>query len=462
MQALAYQVPVRRETPVGTIIFAHVLLGLVSFFIPAIPIIYGLIFFIYALLRIVQTRNKTNLAAFASAYIVGYEILVRMSGVSVAYEFGKYAAIILLITGMLTEHTERKLPTSALLYFALLIPSIFVIKITSYHTFRTDISFNLSGPLSLSVSWFYFYQRKINKEGFRKLVLYSILPVIAIVVFILLKIPSNKDFSLTTGSAKDMSGGFGPNQVSMLLGYGFFIITLAVLLGQTITQNKTMDAVIGIIFLSFAILTYSRGGAIVGILSVIGAGIIFFRSGKSSKKMARLFYGAVFFGVALYATWQFVNSFTGNSIERRYSETVNIKEGHQSEGGIDFSGRDALVLYDLQAFSQHPILGNGPEGSEHFRKYYYGSGLTAHTEFSRLLGDHGIFGLFAIIILFSNIYLTFKRARGNSKITLTGFACIGILNMLHGAMRLAMIGYSVGVAFMDVDIEDHPMEKKLN
>ncbi|SVC67085.1 uncharacterized protein METZ01_LOCUS319939, partial [marine metagenome] len=90
----------------------------------------------------------------------------------------------------------------------------------------------------------------------------------------------------------------------------------------------------------------------------------------------------------------------------------------------------------------------GPGMATNLRKYYgYNSAVTAHSEFTRLLAEHGLFGLlsmFALIFLSIREYSTQKK---QGKCILVCFTIIAILTMLHSAMRLAMPGFIFGFGF---------------
>ena len=102
----------------------------------------------------------------------------------------------------------------------------------------------------------------------------------------------------------------------------------------------------------------------------------------------------------------------------------------------------------LEIFSNNILTGVGPGMATYLRKYYgYGSIVTAHSEFTRLLAEHGVFGLLSI---FSIIFLSFREysiRKTQDRCILICFTTIAILTMLHSAMRLAMPGFIFGFGF---------------
>jgi len=54
----------------------------------------------------------------------------------------------------------------------------------------------------------------------------------------------------------------------------------------------------------------------------------------------------------------------------------------------------------LNIFADNPLLGIGPgAGTEKRVDYGYGDRVAAHIEYSRLLAEHGLFGVFSLLIL---------------------------------------------------------------
>src|SRR5687768_12809147 len=118
--------------------------------------------FLYAILNVFFTKNKNGSAHKFAAYLSSFDILLRMSGSFLFWEFGKYSLILLFIVGLLSENKSvktSKTSSSIFLYIICLLPAAIYawLDITDIEVLRQDLSFNLSGPLTLGVSVFYFY-----------------------------------------------------------------------------------------------------------------------------------------------------------------------------------------------------------------------------------------------------------------------------------------------------------------
>ena len=100
----------------------------------------------------------------------------------------------------------------------------------------------------------------------------------------------------------------------------------------------------------------------------------------------------------------------------------------------------------MDNFLNNPIFGIGVGGSE-FTDYDDGSGYTSHTEFSRLISEHGIFGLMALLILVSLIIRLFiSKIDRDQKAIMASFMIWCILFMGVYSMRLAMPSLIFGMS----------------
>lgn len=109
--------------------------------------------------------------------------------------------IIFLIPGILIAFTEAAIDTDI----------------------KKALVFNLSGPFCLAISSIYMFKRKIVFTDLQNILTIIGLPIITTVVYLFLYNPSVKDVVTGTSSNFETSGGFGPNQVSTILGLGMFI-----------------------------------------------------------------------------------------------------------------------------------------------------------------------------------------------------------------------------------------------
>ena len=113
---------------------------------------------------------------------------------------------------------------------------------------------------------------------------------------------------------------------------------------------------------------------------------------------------------------------------------------------MDLTGRALIYKIDLHIFSDYFITGVGPGQANELRQQYgYGQQAAAHTEFSRMLAEHGILGLISLIILIAvSIFHLSKHNSVTNKFIRILFGILALLTMGHSAMRLVMPSFVYG------------------
>jgi O-antigen ligase len=371
-------------------------------------------------------------AAYVAAYIAGSEVIWRMAKANIFWEFGKYAVVFILVLALLRNGRLRGqlLP---FLFFALLLPAlVFPTANVDETELRKQTSFNLSGPLALMVSTWFFSQIKLSVSQLQRMLLALIGPAVAVAFIALIGILTAKNLVFTDESNAALSGGFGPNQVSAALGLGALASFLWAL-DRMVQRGVRMVLLAATIFLvAQSALTFSRGGLYMA-GSAAALAVLFLI--RDRRRRARLLMG----GGALLLALNFVllpalDEFTGGALTRRFSDTR-------------LTGRDDIAQSDLQVFSEHPLFGVGPGQTRHFRQHSHHDSAAAHTEFTRLLSEHGVFGLLAILLLLAMSVRHFLQARTAPGRALTASMLTwSFLFMLAGAMRLVAPAFAFGLS----------------
>src|SRR5260370_185376 len=102
--------------------------------------------------------------AWVGAYIIGTEIIWRMAGARLPWEFGKYATTAVFTLSML-RNGRLKGPLLPTIYLILLIPSAYLTVMELDNDIaRSTISFYLSGPLTLTATASFFSQFKLTTQ----------------------------------------------------------------------------------------------------------------------------------------------------------------------------------------------------------------------------------------------------------------------------------------------------------
>jgi hypothetical protein len=434
----------KEETSYIYLILLHVVIGVVVFVFPFVSKIYSISLFGFGVFYIVKNKNKNNEVLVMSAYIIGVEILLRMTSGMFFNEYAKYSVIIFMFMGMIYTGFSKNAYLYWLFLF-LLIPGVVLSTFTlNFNTdIRKAIAFNISGPICLGISAIYCYQRKITLDRLKKVITAFCYPLIAILVYLYLYTPSVKDVVTNTQSNFETSGGFGPNQVSTILGFGIFLFFVQMLLNSTSKLFQLINGALVLFFAFRGIVTFSRGGVITGIVMIIVLLIVLYfqvnNKGKSQIGGILIFTFAASFGVWGYSSIQ-----TSGLINKRYAN--EDMTGRKKESQL--SGRERLIESELQMFLDNPIFGIGVGKNKEFREELTGIKAASHNELTRMLAEHGSLGIIDLLILFFTPIVLYLNDRKN--IFALSFLVFWLLTINHAAMRLAVPAFVYALSLLNV------------
>jgi O-antigen ligase len=303
-----------------------------------------------------------------------------------------------------------------------------------FDTFRKQVMFHLSGPIALTLAIVYCSNLRIRAgEMWRAGVAFAapLCGVLAVTV----RSSYMQEVRFGTESNFQTSGGFGPNQVASSLAMGALLLLMGAVLGRTGWKQRAMLLGLAAAFTVQSAMTFSRGG----VLSLGGALIVsgpLLLSGHRYKK--QILAGMAGVVLVLAVAFPLVNAYTGGKLAERFHEKK-------------MSGREELAAADLRIFEEFPVFGVGVGIS----RYFHPRGVTAHTEFTRALSEHGLLGLAAYLFL---LWLLVRRAaaivaaresrpyRG----MLLALLVWPLLYMAVNAMRTSAPGLAAGMAFLTV------------
>ena len=413
----------------------------------------ALIYFTYKII-VASDKMKTVEVLNACAYFVGAEILFRMTRGGISYEAGKYLVICFVIMGMFYKGLSGK-GYPYFMYLMFLIPSIFVASTTlSFDAnFRTNIAFVLSGPVCLGIASLFCYNKKVTYQQLSTLLLNMVLPIISTTVYIFLYNPSVRDVLSGTGSNRTTSGGWGANQVSTILGLGMFLMAVRIFTKSPNIALKILNIVIfcGIAFR--AIVTFSRGG-VLGAILTIGAFLALYYVRVSVNKKNEIIMVAGLFLVSLAATWFISSSQTDGYIDLRYAN-----KDHLGRQKTDITtGRGHLFKEELEGFIDSPFLGIGSSRAKDQRIEIEGQGVTSHSEVSRTLAEHGMFGVVMLVILLLKPFDL--RSKNKSNYYFYAFLVFWFATINHSSMRIAAPAFVYALALLNVTYDKTPVHRK--
>lgn len=422
----------------------HAAMGYVSIHSREFAMFWGVAVLVVGIYQIIKNNNANNEAAYYAAYWVSLEILLRMNEGGLTYEAGKYGVIVLLVVGLMAEQRPFKIPRQFLILFLLLLPALTLVEYETIDRGRKDILFNLSGPLSLIAAAIYFYKRDFTTEQLSRLFIFLVLPLLATAVVLFFKTPDLSEVTFTLNSNKALSGGFGSNQVSTALGLGVFIVSISMFFGYRITGYKLLDVILIALFAIRGLLTFSRGGIFAALGALFVAVFIFAINSKNPQLIKNMVFTTIIVGLAGTVIFNYTDSLTGGFLKKRYANESSVPGKKR-----DFTtGRLKILLSELEAFGEYPILGAGVGMGKYYRRSQGKKLMASHTEFSRLLAEHGMYGFFALLIIIFSPMIYYFRTNENSKPLVAAFTILCFLTMTHGAMRLAMPGFLYGLIFI--------------
>lgn len=443
----------RKEKNYLLLILLHIVIGLVVFFIPPFSKPLAALVFLVGLFFIVKNQNKNQEVLLASGYIVGSEILFRMTGGIIIYEFAKYSIIIYMLMGMYYNgFSKNAIPYWV--FLVLLIPGLLVATETLNLTtdLRKTISFNISGPVCLGISSIYAYNKRVTLAKINQILLSVGLPIISITVYLILYTPDLKEaLAIGTGSNYTTSGGFGPNQVATMFGLSMFIFFSRLLLESETRLLFIINLAITSLVTYRGLITFSRGGMITGFVMILIMLFYLYISTKSRGKM-KLNYMFGFMVLMFIVTWNYTSNQTDGLIEKRYANQDASGKVKESQ----LTGREEIFTNEINSFIDNPIFGVGVAKGVEIRSDISGGDITlSHNEISRMMAEHGIFGVIdLLILLFTPIALYLDNKK---HIFLWCFLLFWLLTINHAAMRLSAAAFVYSLSLLKVYLDEQPV-----
>lgn len=426
----------------------HVLLAFVIYTIPFLSKVYGLLIPFLGTVLLLNTKNRNNEALVLAAYVVGSEVLLRMTGGNIVHEIAKYEVIYFLVLGMFFSGTSKN-SILYLLFILLLLPGVYIgaTVLGNGVDVRKAILFNILGEVALFVSAIYCYQRSVTLLQLEYIIKGLALPIVSILTYLFLYTPSIKDVVTGTQSNFETSGGFGPNQVSTVLGLGMFcFFSLLVVFSKT--KKLQLVHLILLIIASFrGIVTFSRGGVFtaVAMIAVFIFILYWFANAKAKNLILVLSVSAILIGSGV---WAYSVTQTGGMIENRYAN----KDARGKEKEDRLGGREEIAGTELTMFMENPVWGIGVGKNKEYREQMTGIVAASHNEITRLLAEHGAFGIGAfIILLFTPLILYFNN---REHIFLLPFFIFWLLTINHAAMRIAAPAFIYALTLLKIRFVD--------
>ena len=433
----------------------HAVLGAAVYVVPALAKVWGLLALSLGALLIFHTKNRNHEVLLFCGYLVGSDVFLRMTGGAFFYEQIKYSIILLLVLSMFVNRISSK-SIWYLLYIVLLIPGIFVAayELSYEANLRKSVSFNLSGPICLAVCAIYCYERNVSFRTLQNIFFFTLLPIITMTTYLFIFTPNLQDVITGTQSNFETSGGFGPNQVSTILGLGMFILLIRFFFFSNTLAWRLINLGILAAMAYRGLLTFSRGGIITASIISMAAILSIMYFTNKTKVKRKVVAGMSILSLVFLVVWMYSNVISKGLLEKRYNNqnAAGIEKEDVSTGRLD------LIETEFIAFFENPIFGIGVGNNKFHRKQITGIEAATHNEVSRIMAEHGSMGILAFMIIFLTPVTRFLTTHRN--VFFFSFFLFWFLTINHSAMRIAAPAFIYALSLLTITSENNTIHRK--
>ena len=423
--------------PVTALIVVHVPIGIFTdLYVPYFATAHAVLALAVVGWVAARTHRAEAIAACA-AYVAGAEVLWRMGGARVPWEVGKYATAALFVVGVIRLTRQRPRWTGLPLAYLLILAPAAIVTLERFGLRGgwERISFNVLAHVALAAAVVFFANFTIERLAMTTLLWTLLAPIVAVSAIATRSTAalSAADFNEKVANIAT-TAGYGPNQVSAVLGLGVLACAFLVMFESRRTL-QVVAVVVGLWLMIQGALTFSRGGSFNVVVALAVA---------SPFVLSRARYIFRFLGAAAVLALLTVTvlipvgeAFTGGTISARFTSASTTL-------------RTDLAAEELSEFVDHPGFGTGVGMAERADPFDEVS-VASHTEFTRLLAEHGLLGLAAMGLL---VAMGVQAVRRQASLLgrIMAAACIGwvLAEMSHSATRLAAVAFVFGLAHVVV------------
>ncbi len=418
------------------IIVAHTVIGVGGAISSHVATAHAVLTVAISVPIMVFSKRPTWIVA-AAAYGGVCDVFWRMTRSSAPWEVSKYllalGAVVLLIR-YVRDWRHGAVPIALLL---MLTPGILHSALVEGIGFaRENASGYEMGLISIALAALAFRHLIADRVDAWNLGWIVLGPLVAALGVTTHSLLTNPDIEFGSESSFAATGGYGPNQVSSVLGLIALICVLLAFLPWA-RRHWPILAGLGMWSLWATFLTFSRGG--IYSLVVAGAGMLLVgvtKRGARARSVILLAVGAA----AVSVVFASANDFAGNFLEGRYQDRQT-------------AGRSTIAELDLEVFGAHPVLGVGTGRADQYRGEGRLATAAAHTEFTRVLAEHGIPGLIALALLAAMLVEGYRWGLSYwNRLMVVALSLWALTTMLHAATRIGAV--SVMLALTQLRVSD--------
>jgi len=423
----------------------HVALGLVSAYFKYVFIAYFYLVVLFNIKDALQQSRSGNmeLMSLLISYLLGFELLNRLVQGSpfVPVEYSKY--IFVFLFGFLAFLSRKNFHPIGAALLLMALPGILYDE--SNQVVLADIVNGYLPPVGLAIGVGLWGSIKPTDELITNAMRLIWFGCVAVLACIVIRTPSYDDLNLSLSSSLSTSGGTSANQASTILGLGMLLSFYSFYKGHRFSGTRVLDIVFMMVFALQGLLTFSRGGILVGVLAILfiillpsdSRDPVSGKKEKSGSFLKNLMFIALGLGF-LFLAFLVVDSITGGLLTLRYKgETTGTSAGY-AEKNLDkiTSGRSDIFVYDMEIWKENPMFGVGSGASPYIRMEKEGALIAPHVELSRLLAEQGVPGLiFFLLLLYLGARIWLNRKKIPQSDMLMALYIVALATSFHAAMR---------------------------
>jgi O-antigen ligase len=188
------------------------------------------------------------------------------------------------------------------------------------------------------------------------------------------------------------------------------------------------------IFAAQSALTFARGGIGLAFAGTCAAMFVLMR-GSRRGRMTVLVVVVLSLLIGRFVVEPRLDEITHGKLAERYTSTKS-------------SGRDVFISSELQMFRENPVLGVGPGVGTQIRDERGLHTGASHTEYTRMLAEHGLFGALALACLIALGVRAIRQAREFAGRALAAALVVWVaLSLSIYGVRLVAPAFALGLAF---------------
>jgi hypothetical protein len=417
---------------------AHIGLGFLSTLTPFVLIgwFYLILFTNFFKANSLLQKKKPAFFFMLFSYLISFELLDRMAKTSpyIPFELSKYLLIIMSVMGILVYGIRE---FKGLVLVVCILPAMFY-DFSGQSTVFDIVS--VLGNIAIGLGLAFTTKMRISISNLNSIIKMVWLGCVASLVYTMVKTPDFSEITFSLRANSDTTAGHPSNQVSTILGLGMFFSFYSFYRGLNFSGFRIFDAVILGLFTFQGLISFSRGGMLVGVIGIFILiygpyfGIIM-RDRFSKNKLIMLSLIVLFM---LYGVFEMANQLTGGNLLLRYKGETQGTLAGTKEITLDHlvTGRLGIFEQDINLGINNFFTGVGVGGSRFLRNELE-IGTAAHVEVSRLFADHGVLGIIFILFCFIVIPVGIwkKNSVKNNGAIMIIMLLIALLTTFHAAMR---------------------------